>query len=130
MKYSLISRGNPRYPEHGKKVYASAQTFKTLSVDEFIDGIMYHGSAYKRGDYKAMMSTFAEELANKLKEGYRINMGEMGTFYPTLDCEGASSMEEFNPEQHIKGIRVNWVPSDDFKNLRQGGRVPGKHQQT
>lgn len=29
-------------------------------------------------------------------------------------------METFDPEINIKGIRVNWEPGEDFKNLRQG----------
>lgn len=119
MKYSLVMRGNPRYPERGKKCYASAQVEKTLSLDEFIDGILLHGSSHSRGDYKAIVSRVAEELAEKLKEGYKVDLCEMGKFYPSLACDGADSMEAFSPETHITGIRVNWEPSLEFKDLRR-----------
>ena len=63
MKYTLVMRGNPRYPERGKKAYACAQYEKTLSVDELIDHIISHGSSFRKGDYKAVISTIAEAMA-------------------------------------------------------------------
>lgn len=93
MQYSLVMRGNPRYPEQGQKVYASAQCTKTLSLEEFIEDIVAHGSSHSRGDYKAVISRVAEELARKLREGYGVDLNELGRFYPTLDCEGADSFE-------------------------------------
>ena len=111
-------RGNPRYPERGKKVCASAQYEKTLSTDELIDYIMLHGSSYRKGDYKAVISTLAEAMAEKMAEGYIVDLAEMGKFYPTLDCKGADTMADFDPDKHIKAVNVNWKPSKDFKNLK------------
>ncbi len=119
MKYTLVMRGNPRYPERSKKAYACAQYEKTLSIDELLDYIVLHGSALRKGDYKAVISTIAEAMADKMAEGYKIDLAEMGKFYPTLECEGAETMSEFNPDKHIKAIRVHWEPGADFKDLKQ-----------
>ena len=119
MKYTLVKRGHPRYPERGKKVYACAQYEKTLSIDELLDYITFHGSAFRKGDYKAVISTIAEAMAEKMAEGYKIDLAEMGRFYPTLECEGAETMDNFNPNKHIKAVHVNWEPGEDFKNLKQ-----------
>lgn len=118
MKYSLVKRGNPRYPERKKKVYACAQYEQVLSLDELIEHIVAHGSPYSRGDYKAIVSRLAEAMAEKLKDGYKIDLGELGKYYTTLECEGAESIEEFDPEKHIKTVNVKWEPGSDFKNLR------------
>ena len=119
MKYTLVKRGHPRYPERGKKVYACAQYEKTLSIDELLDYIILHGSAFRKGDYKAVISTIAEAMAEKMAEGYKIDLAEMGKFYPTLECEGAETMDNFNPDKHIKAVHVNWEPGDDFKDLKR-----------
>lgn len=119
MKYTLVMRGHPRYPERSKKAYACAQYEKTLSIDELLDFITLHGSAFRKGDYKAVISTIAEAMAEKMAEGYKIDLAEMGKFYPTLECEGADSMDDFNPDKHIKAVNVNWEPGDDFKNLKR-----------
>lgn len=119
MKYTLVKRGHPRYPERGKKVYACAQYEKTLSMDELLDYITLHGSAFRKGDYRAVISTIAEAMAEKMAEGYKIDLAEMGKFYPTLECEGAETIDDFNPDKHIKAVHVNWEPGDDFKNLKR-----------
>lgn len=119
MKYTLVMRGHPRYPERGKKAYACAQYEKTLSMDELLDYIVLHGSSYRKGDYKAVISTLAEAMAEKMAEGYKIDLAEMGKFYPTLECEGAATPADFNPDKHIKAVHVNWEPGDDFKHLKQ-----------
>ena len=119
MKYTLVMRGHPRYPERGKKAYACAQYEKTLSIDELLDFITLHGSAFRKGDYKAVISTIAETMAEKMAEGYKVDLAEMGKFYPTLECEGAETMDDFNPDKHIKAVNVNWEPGDDFKNLKR-----------
>ena len=119
MKYTLVMRGHPRYPERGKKAYACAQYEKTLSIDELLDYISLHGSAFRKGDYKAVISTIAEAMAEKMAEGYKIDLAEMGKFYPTLECEGAETMDNFNPDKHIKAVHVNWEPGDDFKDLKR-----------
>ena len=119
MKYTLVKRGHPRYPERGKKVYACAQYEKALSMDELLDYITFHGSSFRKGDYKAVISTIAEAMAEKMAEGYKIDLAEMGKFYPTLECEGAETMDNFNPDKHIKAVHVNWEPGDDFKDLKR-----------
>lgn len=119
MNYSLVMRGHPRYPEKGQKAYACAQYTKVMSLDELIKYIQLHGSSHRAGDYKAIVSTLAEAMAEKLAEGYKVDLAELGKFYPTLDCEGAASMKEFDPDKHIKGIRVNWEASESFKQLRE-----------
>ncbi|MDY3848695.1 MAG: hypothetical protein SOZ58_10320 [Prevotella sp.] len=119
MKYTLVRRGHPRYPERGKKVYACAQYEKTLSIDELLDYITLHGSVFRKGDFKAVISTIAEAMAEKMADGYKIDLAEMGKFYPTLECTGAESMDDFNPDKHIKAVHVNWEPGDDFKNLKR-----------
>lgn len=118
MKYTLVMRGNPRYPERGKKAYASVQYEKVMSIDELIDYILLHGSSYRRGDYKAIVSTIAEAMADKMADGYKIDLAEMGKFYPTISCDGADTMSDFNPDKHIKAVNVNWDAGDDFKNLK------------
>ena len=119
MKYTLVKRGHPCYPERDKKVYACAQYEKTLSIDELLDYITFHGSSFRKGDYKAVISTIAEAMAEKMAEGYKIDLAEMGKFYPTLECEGSETMDNFNPDKHIKAVHVNWEPGDDFKDLKR-----------
>ena len=118
MKYTLVMRCNPRYPERGKQAYACAQYELKLSDAALKDHLVSHGSSFRKGDYKAIISTLAEAMAEMMAEGYKIDLAEMGSFYPTLDCKGADTMADFDPDKHIKAVNVNWKPGDDFKNLK------------
>lgn len=82
--------------------------------------IRLHGCAYSVGDFIAITKMLAEATTRMLKEGYRVELDELGTFYITLGCEGAESMEDFQPDKHIKELRVNWTPGEAFDNLREG----------
>lgn len=119
IKYSLVERRDPRHPEQPQKIYASAQSMKTLTLEELAKYIRFHGCAYKEVDFIAITKMLAEAATQMLKEGYRVELDELGTFYLTLGCEGAESREDFNPDKHIKEVRVNWVPGEAFKNLRE-----------
>ena len=119
IKYSLVERKDPRHPERQTKVYASAQSMKTLSLEDLAKNIRFHGCAYKEGDFVAITKMMAEAVVKMLKEGYRVELDDLGTFYLTLGCEGAESREAFDPDKHIKEVRVNWTPGEAFKNIRE-----------
>lgn len=111
-------RGEPRHPERPKKAYASAQSEKTVEIKEFAEYIVSHGSAYGVGDIIGVANIIAETAKELLLDGKSVSLGDLGKFSITLGCEGAESMEQFNPEEHIKEVRINWTPSPTFKNLR------------
>ena len=111
IKYSLVKRRDLRHPEQPQKFYASAQSMKTLTLEKL--------ATYKEGDFIAITKMLAEATAKMLKEGYRVELDDLGTFYLTLGCKGAESRETFNPDKHIKEVRVNWAPGEAFKNIRE-----------
>lgn len=113
-------RGKPGNPEAPKQVFASAQSVKKMSLEEVAKYIKQHGCAYSVGDFLAIANMLAQATADLLKDGYRVELDELGEFYVTLGCEGAESMDDFRPDEHIKEVRVHWTPSDAFKDLRQG----------
>lgn len=113
-------RGKPGNPKAPKQVFASAQSVKKMSLEEVAKYIKQHGCAYSVGDFLAIANMLAQATADLLKDGYRVELDELGEFYVTLGCEGAESMDDFRPDEHIKEVRVHWTPSDAFKDLRQG----------
>ena len=120
MKYSLVRRGDPRNAKSKKKVYASAQSRKVLSLEQVAESITSHGCVYNTGDFKAVVNMLAEAVREKLRDGYQVELDELGKFYVTLDCEGAESAEAFNPTENIRDLRIHWRPSTLFAHMREG----------
>ena len=120
MKYSLVRRGDPRNAKSKKRVYASAQSHRVLSLEEVAESIAAHGCVYNTGDFKAVVNMLAEAVREKLRDGYQVELDELGKFFVTLDCEGAESAEAFEPSVHIRDLRIHWRPSTLFAHMRKG----------
>lgn len=118
MKYTLVKRGDPRAPMKDKKVFAVAQSHEVVTLKKLARHITEHGCAYSQGDMMAVTSILAQAVAEQLKMGNQVDLGDLGKFYVTLDSLGADTPEEFNPGIHIRGLRPKWSPSQEFQNLR------------
>ena len=118
MKYSLVLRGDPRDPSKPKKVFASAQSHDVLDIEQLADYISSHGCVYGKGDIMAVTSILTKAITYQLCNGNQVDLGDLGKFYVTLDCEGADSIEEFDPQRNILGLRPHWKPSKKFLHLR------------
>lgn len=118
MKYSLVLRGDPRAPEKGKKAFASAQCHQVVSLEELAHRIKLHGCVYSEGDLQAVTTILADAVIEQLRNGNQVELGKLGKFYVTLDCTGADTLEDFDPKQHIHGLRPHWMPSKSFDHMR------------
>ena len=120
MEYSLVLRGDPRQPEKGKKVFASAQSRQVINLETLAKHICRHGCVYGVGDFQAITSILADAVAEQLRNGNQVELGRLGKFFVTLDCEGAESVEDFDPKHNIRALRPHWAPTKEFKHLRDG----------
>ena len=117
--YSVSGRVNPKEKDTPPRFYASAQTNKTVSLDEFSKHIASHGCVYKRADIAAVLTMAVDCLREMLLNGYKIELGDMGNFYISLSSEGTLTAKEFNPIHHVKSVNVNWERGLSFLNLKE-----------
>jgi hypothetical protein len=54
-----------------------------------------------------------------LLKGYKVDLGDLGSFYIGLNSKGTATAEDFNPAVHIKEVKVNWSPGIDFLDLKK-----------
>ena len=63
-------------------------------------------------------------MVEKLKEGYKIDLGALGMFYVTIINKGwqelPENLKDFNPAIHISGLNVVWERSDKLTNIGDG----------
>ena len=119
MDYSVSGRVNPMEKGTPPKFYASAQTNKVVSLDEFSKHIASHGCVYKRADISAVLTMAVDCLREMLLNGYKIELGDLGSFYVSFSSEGTLTAKEFNPDIHIKSVNVNWERGVEFLNLKE-----------
>ena len=117
--YSVAARRNPMEKGTPPKYYACAQTNKVVSLEEFVRHIATHGCVYKRADIAAVLTMAVDCLREMLLNGYKIELGDMGSFYVSFSSEGTVAAKDFNPIHHIKAVNVNWERGVEFLDLKE-----------
>lgn len=97
--------------------YASPQVSQNVSMGQFCRHISEHNSKYNRADIAAVLTQAVDCLREMLLDGKKVVLGDLGAFQIGLNSRGALTSDVFNPTIHIKRVKVNWTPGDDFKNL-------------
>ena len=119
LDYSVSARYNPMEKNEPAKYYASSQSNEVMNLNEFAKHIATHGCVYKRADIAAVLTMAVDCLREMLLNGYKIELGDLGSFYISFSSEGTVTAKDFNPIHHIKAVNVNWERGVSFLNLKE-----------
>ncbi len=119
VNYSVTMKKNPRDPEAPKKAYGNAQYSEVMTLERFADHITTHGCVYSRADIVAILLLAVDCMREQLLAGQRIELGDLGRFYLTLNSTGADKASDYDPYIHVKRINVKWSCGERFQNLLQ-----------
>ncbi|MCX4382929.1 MAG: HU family DNA-binding protein [Parabacteroides distasonis] len=97
LKYKLIQRKDfsKDAPKDGKKYYAAIVSNGTVSTDELCESIAEE-TALTSADAKSFMDRLPRILARHLREGRNVQVGELGSFRPTMGSNGVAEKKDFN----------------------------------
>ena len=115
--YSVALRKNPLKPDEAPKAYAALQTNGTLDIAKLAKHMAQHNSKYSRADITAVMIQMVDCMREKFIEGYKIELGEMGTFSPSISCHAAEKVDLFT-QTNIEDYTVNFAPGVGLSNMR------------
>ena len=113
------------------KAYGVSQIHESLDLVQFAKHITDHGCAYDRGDVAAVLTKAVDCLREMMLAGNKVTLGELGSFHPELQTEGAVTTDDFTSD-NIKAVNVCWRPGKLFQNLRDDATfklVPKRSQQ-
>lgn len=117
LPYSLY-QNNQESSTHYKKWYARARHLKTLTFEEFIKHIAAHGSNFTRAEVAGVMYKMQDCLIELIASGYKVDFGDLGTFYLSISSKPAESIDNFNVTENIVGVHLRFAPSrKDINNL-------------
>ncbi|MCI6119754.1 MAG: DNA-binding protein [Prevotella sp.] len=125
INYSISKRLVKGKEEEGtKRVYAYAQSDLFMSIEQFAEHISSHGSLYSEDIVEGVLKKAVKCMVEKLKEGYKIDLGALGMFYVTIINKGwqdlPENLKDFNPAIHISGLNVVWERSEKLTNIGDG----------
>ena len=120
----LDEDGQKQYDSNGEVVrksvqraYATAQSVSTLSTDEFTRLIAAKG-AYSRADILSIITILAASIEDMILLGQRIDLGDMGIFFPSISSKGVLDAKDFTPSAHINKAYAGWTRSSLMKKLK------------
>ena len=95
---------------------AVAQYTATMDLDEFAQHIASHGTVYGRADIAAVLTLAVDCIRELVLEGYRITLGDLGTFYAKLSSNSVEDKADFSADDITKCV-IGWGRNKLFTNL-------------
>ena len=99
-----------------RKTYGQTQMSEVVDLRSFSQHIASHGCVYGRSDIMAVLIKMVDCMYEMLLEGKKVQLGDLGSFSPTISTEGADTAAEFTT-RNIKKVGVLWSPGEMFKDL-------------
>ena len=129
IKYSVAMMQNPAHPEEPQKAYANIQLNGTVSLGQLAQHIREHGSPYTRDVVIGVITAIVDHTREFLKQGYKVDLGDLGSFVPGLSSEGAlagtdgdgnpkTALQMFTAD-NIKEVNINYGMTSFFTGLRK-----------
>ena len=116
IQYSVGMQPNPLHEDDPKKAYANLQLTGVVSINELADHITEHNSVYSKGTIVGILTELSVCLRELILQGYKIDLGDIGTFAPTIGSKGAVTIKEFTQANIIK-MGVNFKPGYALQDL-------------
>ena len=117
--YSIADQKSKKAGEEMKsRAYAHLQLREVMSLKAFSKHVSNHGSNYSRADIEAVLTLVTDCLLEMLREGKKVQLGDLGSFYPILSSEGAESKETFT-SRNIRRLYAGWERGKAFKDFKE-----------
>ena len=124
IKYSISERNNPMRPDEDPKAYANFQSNGKVDIVKLSQHIRQHGSPFSEGTITGVVTDACECIAECLKDGMIVSLGNLGTLRPSLTSEGAQAKDgktaaEMFTADNIKAVNINFEPGTGLKINRE-----------
>ena len=116
--YSLTMRKNPMNENDPEKAYASIQYAGTAQLEQLAQHILDHGSPYTLDMIVGVATALVGCIREHVLEGYKVEVGNLGTFKLSIQSKGAKTLDEFEPTTNIIDTYVEYEPGGYFVDLK------------
>jgi predicted histone-like DNA-binding protein len=115
IKFHAVQRKDPRDRTLPGKYYAEIVNRYEISFEQFLNEIT-DMSTVTVGDTYNVMQTSIHLLKKHLQEGRAVRLGDMGTFYLTVNSEGKDSIDDVDAKSIVQA-NIRYRPSVKLKEI-------------
>ena len=114
IQYSVCLMKNP--VKGTTKAYGNLQLTGVVTINELADHMAEHNTVFSRGTIVGVLSDLGGCLRELILQGYKIQLGDIGSFEPTIRTHGEPKVEDFTAAD-ITDMKVLFELGKDFDNL-------------
>lgn len=107
----VLYQDNRETSRYNGQYYARSKMLKTVTFEGLIDHIAEHASTFSRAEVAGVMYQLQDCIMELLQQGNRVQLGNLGSFSLTLQSKPAETIEAFNVNTNVVGIRLRFLPS-------------------
>ena len=96
--------------------YAKATSYGTVTLDDLADEIQTNCSL-KKSDCLAVNAELLQVIKNELSNSNCVYLDGFGYFKTAIHGKGASSEKDYTPQECVKQLCTNFVPSYGYSNI-------------
>lgn len=108
--YDLYASGNPQKKDEQQPLHARVIPSGTLDAKKFIE-LVSKSNGFSQATIEGCLQAVTDELQHWLKQGWIVEVGELGHFYLSLKCERPvmEKKEIRSPSIHLNkvNLRIN-----------------------
>ena len=114
IQYSVSLLKNP--VKGTTKAYGKLQLTGVVTIDELANHMAEHNTVFSRGTIVGILSDLGPCMRELVLQGYKIQLGDIGSFTPSISSKGEAKVEDFTAAD-ITTLRVNFELGNQFDNL-------------
>ena len=114
IQYSVSLQKNPI--KGTTKAYGNLQLTGVVTINELADHMAEHNTVFSKGTIVGVLSDLGSCLRELILQGYKIKLGDIGSFEPTIRTHGEPKVEDFTAAD-IVDMKVLFELGKDFDNL-------------
>lgn len=111
LKYNVLARKSPI--DNTAKYYAQVTSPTPVKFQQLAEAISAKCTVTIH-DVKAVLSALEEEIANNLRNGASVRLGDLGTFRATISSNGALTRDEFSAK-NISRVNIRFFGSRNMR---------------
>ena len=115
MKYKLLQRRSPVDPSAPKKFFATPIMTGKIDIEQVADDLVLV-SSISIGDILSVLRNLIAILPKYLLNGYRVQLGDLGTFKVSFSSEGVDDPKAFVVSK-IRNRRILFLPGPAFRKI-------------
>lgn len=119
IQYSVHMRQvNPAEKTGEKRAFPKLQQTGVVDIDELSRHIAEHNSVFSKGTIVGIVTELCGCIRELVLQGYKVHLGSLGSFAPSVTSSGAESLEAFTA-QDITDMRALFTAGTALQNLRR-----------